>query len=69
METVKDINLALSYLKNKNILMTKIDSNIHYFAYRNKNISVFNDNVSYSITEKDFAELFSKYDFYIYEMF
>ena len=41
METVKDINLALSYLKNKNILMTKIDSNIHYFAYRNKNISVF----------------------------
>ena len=58
-----DVNIALTHLKNKEIIV----SNKTFFALKNKVVIVFNQNSNYHISIDDFLNLFKDNKFALYD--
>ena len=64
MEKLKDINEALSYLREGE-LVTGNGKDI--FVFKNDRIYRYDEGTRYSLNVNDFLELYSKNTFYLYE--
>ena len=64
MEKLKDINEALSYLREGE-LVTGNSKDI--FVFKNDRIYRYDEGTRYSLNVSDFLELYSKNTFYLYE--
>lgn len=64
MERLRDINEALLYLKDKEVLTNDGKT---LFVYKRSRVFVYSDGSSYSLEPDEFRELFSKTVFYLYE--
>lgn len=66
METVNDLKYALALLRDKRILVTSDAKSKTLILMCESKIIVKNDNATYTISEKDFLELFKNAEFAIY---
>ena len=64
MQKIKDINEAISYLKQGDILTENGKNN---FVFKNNRIYNYNEGTRYSLELEDFVKLFNKNTFYLYE--
>ena len=64
MQKIKDINEAISYLKQGDILTENGKNN---FVFKNNRIYNYNEGTRYSLELEDFVKLFNKSTFYLYE--
>lgn len=64
MQKIKDINEAISYLKQGDILTENGKNN---FVFKNNRIYNYDEGTRYSLELEDFVKLFNKNTFYLYE--
>ena len=64
MQKIKDINEAISFLKQGDILTENGKNN---FVFKNNRIYNYNEGTRYSLELEDFVKLFNKNTFYLYE--
>lgn len=64
MQKVKDINEAIAYLRDGDIL-TKNGKDM--FAFKNDRVYRYDNGTKFSLTLEDFYSLYKNNDFYLYE--
>ena len=64
MEQLRNVNEALSYLKDGEIVTS---NGIDRFILKNERIYRYEDGTRFSLSEKDFLELYGKNRFFLYE--
>ena len=67
MDTINDLRLALVLLRDKRILVSATAKIKTLILMRESKIVVTNENVTYTISEEDFLELFKNDTFVVYK--
>ena len=69
MEKISSFAFALDALKQQEVLCSRSSGSLTSYRLKGDRISVSSGNVHYLLSLKEFAELFSRETFYIYDQF
>lgn len=67
MQKINSLEEAVQFLKEKEVILSMLDTGLTYFALVDDKIIVKNAQSSYRILIDDFAHLFNENQFYLYE--
>ncbi len=66
-ESIEQIDIAITFLKNKKILLSIISGNKTYFVEKKNKVLILNANSSLLLNYEEFKKLYEKVTFFIYE--